>query len=121
MISYNVYKNLHIMTLFSLFFVVGFFISNREFSAKKSMRIIFGVVSFLVFVAGMGLIARLGFKHGEDFPAWILVKMGTWFILNILVVVIIKSPSQKIRYGSAIFILVNVFVAVYSAITKLMV
>jgi len=121
MISYNVYKILHIMTLFSLFFVVGFFISNRELSSKKSLRILFGIVSFFVFVAGMGLIARLGFKHGEPFPVWILVKMGAWVLLNVLVVVIIKSPSQKVRYTSAFIILLNVFVAVYTAITKLMV
>ncbi len=120
MISYNVYKILHIMTLFSLFFVVGFFISNQEASRNKSLRIIFGIVSFLVFVAGMGLIARLGFKHGEPFPSWILVKMGAWLFLNILVVVVIKAPTQKIKYTAGLFILLTVFLAVVTAITKLM-
>jgi len=120
MISYNVYKILHLMTLFSLFFVVGFFVSDKEATKKKSLRIVFGIISFLVFVAGMGLIARLGFKHGEPFPVWILVKMGAWIVLNILVVVIIKVQDVKIRYTAAFLILLNVFFAVYAAITKLM-
>ena len=120
MISYEVYKILHIMTLLTLLFSVGFSLNNVEMSSKRSFRIIYGVVSFLVFVGGMGLIARIGIKHGEAFPAWIMVKIVAWIVLNLLIVVILKTKNQKTKYFCAATIAVVVFIAVMSAITKML-
>ncbi len=112
MIPYEFYKVLHICMLFILTSTLGFIF--QEHSKKK--KILIGIISFMVFVAGMGLIARLGFKHSEPFPLWIKAKILCWVLLNILLIFSVKFKIQakKIVYlASGILILVAIIMAVY--------
>jgi uncharacterized membrane protein SirB2 len=84
MISYDVYKLLHLCFILTFFSSLGFIASNHEMIVKKGFKILVGVISFLIFVAGMGLIARLGFKHGEGFPLWINLKI-IWLRVKIAI------------------------------------
>jgi uncharacterized membrane protein SirB2 len=95
MISYEVYKLFHLFFILTLFSSLGFVASSAENFQKKSYKILIGLISFLIMVAGMGLIARIGFKHGQGFPLWIYLKFIAWILVNILFVFLFKLKSVK--------------------------
>jgi uncharacterized membrane protein YoaK (UPF0700 family) len=115
MIAYEVYKVLHLTTLFLFVSAIGF-VLNQQVKDKFNKTIII-VISFLVFVAGMGLIARLGFKHTEPFPVWIYIKISCWLLLNTMLIFREKIPNfvQKYLY---IFCMSFIALAVWAAIYK---
>ena len=113
--SYEFYKVLHVfmIVLFVGSIAVQFFMET----SPKSAKIISGVSSFLIFVAGMGLLARIGVSHGEGWPLWVKLKVGLWIAVAALGPILakrLKSNRQFGYYG----ILVLIFVAVYAAVTK---
>jgi len=79
MISYEFYKFLH---LGFIFLVISFFYSKKPLT--KTEKFARYLSYFFIFVAGMGLIARLGFKHSEPFPLWIKLKFFMLFILTLI-------------------------------------
>lgn len=116
MLSYEFYKVLHLVCI--ILFVgamAGQFFND---SSKKSLKIISGVTSFLIFVGGMGLLARLGIKHGTGWPVWVWVKVVVWIMVSALGPILakrLKGNRALAYYG----ILVLITVAIYSAVTKL--
>jgi hypothetical protein len=98
MISYGTYKLLHLLFLLTFFFSLGFAASEAPLFSTRFGKIVMGVISLFIFVAGMGLIARMGFKHGEGFPLWVYLKMGAWALINVFTFMIIKlkKPKQKV-------------------------
>ncbi len=77
MISYEFYKFLHFTFIF---LAIALFFSNKpQTKFQKNLRLF---TYFFIFVAGMGLIARMGFKHSEPFPLWIKLKFLMVFILT---------------------------------------
>ena len=105
--------------LFFTIAAIGIIFANGEWIKSKAFKIITGVTSFFIFVAGMGLIARIGIKHGDGFPAWISVKIGAWFIFNIGLILCFKVKDKSSKIATFIICLAAAFVASYSAITKL--
>jgi uncharacterized membrane protein SirB2 len=81
MLPYEFYKFLHLVTLFIFLSGagLGFFLENNP----KWNKIITGITSVLIFVAGMGLIARIGIGHGEGWPLWINLKVAIWLFMAI--------------------------------------
>jgi uncharacterized membrane protein SirB2 len=59
----------------------------------KLKKILMGVMSLIILVAGMGLIARLGIPHGEPWPLWLKAKLGIW------AVVVIGAPVVNKRFS----------------------
>lgn len=119
MISYETYKLLHLITLFMIVSCLGVVIGEGRWISSKKFKTITSVISLLVFVGGMGLIARIGFKHGEPFPLWIWVKMACWVLLNISLVMLFKMQRKKFKIVIGVFSFLIVFIGVYSAVTKL--
>ena len=95
--SYEFYKFLHLFMIFS-FLVLGTL--NLTTVPSKMVKIGNGVVSFLILVAGMGLLARIGVSHGEGFPTWIILKIVIWLLLVILIPVAGKRFSDKGKKAS---------------------
>lgn len=97
MISYEIYKLLHICFIFLFLTSTALVFTSHESLKKPVVKIFFAIISFLIFVAGMGLIARLGFKHEEPFPLWIRLKMLNWVIAVTSTIFMYRTPSPKLK------------------------
>ncbi len=88
MISYEVYKVLHLTSLVLLF--SGFAVQLFGVRDRKALKIATGAATLLVLVSGMGLMARLGIGHGEAWPHWIFVKFAIWLVVGVGAAVVVK-------------------------------
>lgn len=113
--SYQFYKVLHVSSIM-LFFVLYMSACFKDKSNMKKEVIFTGVALVLMLVSGMGLIARLGFPHGEAWPLWVNIKLGVWFIIGISGHMVLKRfPDFRIRYfwvAFGLFVL-NAVMAIY--------
>ena len=110
MISYEVYKVIHLSSLALL--LTGFAV--QFFGVKtKVFKILTGVATLFVLVSGMGLMARLGIGHGAAWPVWIFVKFTIWFIIGVGSAIVVKRAPQL---GSIAYVLM-IALFVVAAIT----
>ncbi len=58
---------------------------------RKLLTIGHGVSLLVVFVAGFGMMARLGIMGG--WPTWIYIKIALWLVLGAAVVVVRRAPE----------------------------
>lgn len=109
--SAEFYQVLHISSLF--IFVSGLGISFFTDNTNKLNKILTGISSLLILVAGMGLIAKqLEIGHGESWPKWIHAKITIWAIVAIGGPVLAKRMSQKKAmafYGLLILMILAVY------------
>jgi hypothetical protein len=116
--SENFYRVLHYASIF--FFLSGLGISFFTDNKFLPNKIITGIASLLILVAGMGLIAKgLGISHGdgEGWPAWIHAKIGIWAILTIGAPILAKRLTKGRAVVFYIFIVLAT-VAAYLAVNK---
>lgn len=119
MISYNVYKILHLIGFMLLFFGFGGMLLSAysRSELKKPARIMgfvtHGVGLLLILVSGFGLAARLGFVSG--LPDWVKAKIGVWVLLGVAISLVKRKgyigwPVAILLWGlgtTAAFIAVN--------------
>jgi hypothetical protein len=77
------------------------------------------LISIVIFAAGMGLMARMGFRHGEAFPGWVKIKIGLLFILNLLVWFSSVSLFQKYRKSFFLFMFCLLSTAIFVVVFKI--
>ena len=118
MISYETYKTLHLIFILLFFTSLGFAMNENSVFQRPKGKIIVWLVSFLIFVAGMGLVARLNMKHGEAFPFWIRSKVGGWILINTLFLLYFKIKNVKIKTLLIFLILCAGVFAIWIAIHK---
>jgi len=87
MISHSVYLNIHLfgifLTLTSLAGLgAGMVVDSTKLPVglRRSFAIAHGLGLFLVLLGGFGMMARLGIRG--DWPLWIQLKLGLWFVLG---------------------------------------
>ncbi|MCF8059534.1 MAG: SirB2 family protein [Bacteriovoracaceae bacterium] len=106
----NFYRVLHYGSI--IFFLSGLGISFFTDNKNVANKIVSGIASLLILVAGMGLILRaLQISHGTSWPAWIHAKLTIWALLAIGGPVLAKRLSK----GRAIAFYVSLVLAVCAA------
>jgi hypothetical protein len=61
--------------------------------ARGLVAALHGLGALLILVGGFGMLARLGFRHGANFPGWLWVKLGVWATAAALLAVIGRRPA----------------------------
>ena len=109
MISYEIYKLLHLVGIFTLFSAFGGAILREAPVAgspdptRKLLSMLHGVGLLLILVAGFGMLARLGLVTG--LPGWIYAKLGVWLILGGWIVLAHKRKlNRTILLGGAVLL-----------------
>jgi hypothetical protein len=97
MLSYLVYKNLHLIGVFMVLVALGGLTLHRinggtqEHSWRKPVAITHGVGILLVLLGGFGMLARLGIFW--SWPGWVIGKVIIWIIFAALIAVIARKPT----------------------------
>lgn len=98
MFSYQFYVVVHVMGIMLLFSslgaagIVNFLeIPREQNKARGIIAGMHGVGLLMIFVAGFGLLARIGMVHGQMFPPWVLAKLAIWFVMGAAIVVLNRS------------------------------
>ena len=109
--SYGFYHVLHIICV--ILFVSSFTLLLKGDKENKGAKILTGVTGLIIFISGMGLIAKA--KLGFD--TWAIGKLLIWLVLVTMIPITAKRfPKAKARvYNIAMGL---VFVAVYLVSTK---
>ena len=92
--SYEFYNIAHVIGVLFLFTALGALAATAGSPSaplRKIASIAHGVALALIFVAGFGLLARLGYFGA--IPAWAYLKMVAWGILALAVLPIKKKPE----------------------------
>lgn len=98
MISYSVYKVVHLVGVLMVFLALGGLLTHainggaKQHSWRKPVAITHGIGLFLSLLGGFGLLARLGIVHG-GLPGWVLAKLGIWTVFAVLISVIMRRPQ----------------------------
>ena len=97
MISYTVYKIIHLSSII-LFFITS---SQRMLGNDdvKFPKIFQGVASLFILISGMGLLARIGISHGQGWPLWAILKVIIWLIFTISAPLITKRLPKLKKIG----------------------
>jgi len=117
------YEILHIVGIAMLFLAIGGVATHAANGGTKAgsqtrglMSSVHGVGALLILVGGFGMLARIGFKHGANFPGWLWVKLIVWLVLSAIVLLPYSKPALAKPF---IFILpLLAGLAVYMALYK---
>ncbi|MEM7151807.1 MAG: hypothetical protein AAF799_03150 [Myxococcota bacterium] len=98
--SYELYKVLHLLGIMVLFACLGGIAilglrggDERDVKPlRKVLTIGHGVSLLVVFVAGFGLMARIGIMSG--WPTWIFIKLGLWLVLGAALTLVKRTPEM---------------------------
>jgi len=97
MVSYLVYKNIHLIGVFMILMAVGGLLlhcitgGTQEHSWRRPVAITHGVGLLLVLLGGFGMLARIGIYW--PWPGWVTGKVIIWMIFGGLVGVIFRRPA----------------------------
>jgi len=92
--SYEFYKILHVFAVLLLFTSLGTLAVSARSETSQLRRLAavsHGVALAIIFVAGFGLLARLGMFG--SIPIWAWLKMGLWLILAAVVIPLRRKPE----------------------------
>ena len=101
----------HIIHVASIIMLAGLALGLVLSEDKKKYNMGFGLASILVFIAGFGLMAKMGYSFKEN--AWLTVKLLIWVALAMGVPLAIKRLNlSKIMTLSIVSTLLTIAVIV---------
>lgn len=117
------YEILHIVGIAMLFLAIGGVATHAANGGTKAggqtrglMSSVHGVGALLILVGGFGMLARIGFKHGANFPGWLWVKLIVWLVLSAIVLLPYRKPALAKPFIFVLPLLAGL--AVYMALYK---
>jgi hypothetical protein len=119
--SYSFYKILHVFGIAMLLVSLGGVFVHAANGAEKNANVVrrlvlilHGIGSFLILLAGFGLLARLGETSG--FPGWVWPKLAIWAALSAAIAIPYRSTvAAKLLF---VFTPILVFLAALFAVLK---
>lgn len=109
--SYEFYKILHVTGAIAVFMGLGAMLLNAmsgappKFAQRKWVMIFHGVGMLCLFVAGFGLMARIGLAQVE-WPLWLKGKLAFWFLVGA-----VSAPILRLGKYSKIMWIVTLLLA----------
>lgn len=98
MISYGIYRLVHILGILILFVALGglsiYAANGSGDGVRRTRRLIMathGIGLFIILLGGFGMLARLGITGG--LPGWIWAKLAIWVLLGALVALPLRFPA----------------------------
>ena len=101
---HSVYLVLHLLGIFLITLAIGGTLVKKQIGDKTPVRLLsmlHGFGLFFIFLAGFGLIARLGISW--QFPIWIWLKLTIWLAFGAFPMVAGRM-SNKVAWTAAIVI-----------------
>ena len=119
--SYAFYNVLHLLGIFLVLLSLGGIATHvlnggtRQFPARKWLASIHGIGLLLIFVAGFGLMARIGLVGQGLWPTWIFIKLSIWLVLGTMPILIYRVPNRAGVWGFLTFFLaaLSAWTAIY--------
>lgn len=100
MISFPVYKVLHLFGIFAMFTIAGGIAlhalngGTRETNVgRKLVAALHGTAAFVILLGGFGMLARLGIVQGGGFPGWVWGKLFIWVLLSATAMLPYRRPA----------------------------
>lgn len=97
MMTYQVYKVIHLTSLFMIVISLGGMAMHaingggRKHRFRWSVAITHGLGMLGAIVSGFGLLARI--ETAAPLPGWAIAKMGIWLSLGVVVSPLMRKPS----------------------------
>lgn len=117
------YEILHVLGIAMIFVAIGGVAVHAANGGSKATSGTRGLVStmhglgaLLILVGGFGMLARIGFQHGGNFPGWLWVKIAVWAVLSAVVLLPYRKPALARPFVVLLPLLAGV--AVYMALYK---
>lgn len=123
--SYQFYNFVHLVGIFLVLMSLGAIAlhtlngGTKTYAARKWVAAFHGVGLLIIFVAGFGLMARLGMVGQGLWPAWVFIKLTIWLILGAMPVLLYRKPQLSAYWGSLSFLLacVSAWTAIHKPFT----
>ena len=116
---YELWKVVHLIGVITLFASLGglaalSLVGRPE--ASKPFKVLHGVALFVLFLAGFGLLAKLGMGGPSSWGVWVYVKLGVWLALG-AALAFVKSAG---RNATAVLLLCALLgaIAAWAAVAK---
>ncbi|HEY0931643.1 MAG TPA: hypothetical protein VGE27_17100 [Gemmatimonas sp.] len=100
MFPHQFYEILHVLGIALLFSAIGgvaVHAANGGTKANSNTRAlvsaVHGIGMLLILVGGFGMLARIGFAHGTNFPGWLWVKLIIWLAFGGLALLPYRKPA----------------------------
>lgn len=94
---YNVVHIVGIILLMSALGAVAFHAmaggTKAPNPARRLLASLHGAGAFLILLGGFGMLARVGFPHGGNFPGWLWVKIVVWTVLAVAAFLPYRRPQ----------------------------
>lgn len=111
MISYEIYKFIHLVGLTITVFSLGAMAlqmalqRSADFKYRKLIASGHGIGALLLLLGGFGMLARLGIV--QNMPTWVYIKIAIWLVVGALIVPMKRKP----QYSSWLWALTIILVA----------
>lgn len=99
MIAYEIYKVIHLFSMFLLFTILGGIalhaLNGGTRDTNQGRRLVgalHGIALFLILLGGFGMLARLGIVQA-GLPGWIWAKLAIWVALPVIGTMPYRKPA----------------------------
>jgi hypothetical protein len=99
MISYNVYKLIHLVSIFGLFISLACAVVLEKAQSRWTAPA-HGVSLVFILIGGFGMLARLGI-HGS-LPGWVIGKLVIWLIFGACIAL---AKRKVLPLGAFLFLI----------------